>query len=220
MLIHGGFWRAHRGLEMTTPAAAALAAGGWNVWNMEYRRACWWRDSVADCVDGFQHYDVIAAEFDLNCGTTLLVGHSAGGQLAGRVAGSHSGTPLLHGLVTLNAVVDLELAQQLSIGGSAVEEFLGPDATPADLRDADPAQHPPRVPTRCLHSHSDERVPHQISASYVTKACTAGGDIALVEVNGHHTAVIEPGSAAWTTVLDTVNAGWPNPHEPPKAPGK
>lgn len=219
MFIHGGFWRAHRGLEMTTPAASALAACGWNVWNIEYRRACGWRDTVADCVCAFRHYDALAAEFDIDRGTTLLIGHSAGGQLAAWVAGNYSDAPPLHGLVTLNGVVDLELAHRLRIGNSAVEEFLGPEVTPADLHDADPVRHPSRVSARCLHSRSDERVPHEISASYVTKARTEGGRIALIEVDGHHTAVIEPDSTAWTTVLDTINGGWPNQPEPPKAPG-
>jgi acetyl esterase/lipase len=205
MLVHGGFWRTHRGLEMTAPAAAALSARGWHVFNVEYRRGGQWRRPLEDCLRAFEY---LAEELQITGERTLLVGHSAGGHLAARTAGDQRVSHRVDGLVSLNGVVDLAMAHQLDIGESAVAEFLGPDATSADLELADAARHLPSAPTRCVHSRADERVPFVIAASYVETAQNAGLDCRLVEVTGNHTAVIEPDSTAWPVVLHTVEH-WP-----------
>jgi acetyl esterase/lipase len=38
LLLHGGFWRPAYNLAHMSPMAAALAAAGWMVANVEYRR--------------------------------------------------------------------------------------------------------------------------------------------------------------------------------------
>jgi acetyl esterase/lipase len=38
VLLHGGFWRAQRTLELMRPLAADLAGRGFAAWNLEYRR--------------------------------------------------------------------------------------------------------------------------------------------------------------------------------------
>lgn len=215
ILVHGGFWRAHRGLEMTTPAATLLADRGWHVWNIEYRRGGPWRQTLDDCVRAYEHICGTVTEIGSGLFPTLLVGHSAGGQLAAWLAGVQQTTGRLDGLVTLNGVVDLELAHRLRIGDSAVAEFLGPDGTATALAAVDPAQHLPAVPIRCLHSRNDERVPFEISASYVSKARETDRDIALIEASGPHSAAIEPGSVDWSTVLAAIEAPWTN-HEDEK----
>jgi acetyl esterase/lipase len=206
-LVHGGFWRTHRGLEMTAPAAVALASRGWHVWNIEYRRGGSWRQTLDDCLQALEYLHLLDEHVGTDSAATVLVGHSAGGHLAARVAPRVS--QRIDGLVTLNGVLDLSLAHELDIGDSAVAQFLGPDATAHDLAFADAAQNLPAVPVRCVHSRDDERVPFEISARYTEKACRAQVDCRLIEVSGHHTAVIEPGSAAWPTVLRAIEAPWP-----------
>lgn len=199
-LVHGGFWRTHRGLEMTAAAAGTLAARGWQVWNIEYRRGGPWQETMQDCLRAFDHLETL-----VDTGTTTLVGHSAGGHLAAWVAARRRPQRL----VTLNGVVDLGLAHRLGVGDGAVAQFLGPRSTPSDLITADAVTTLPSVPTRCLHSRADERVPFTISAGYAAKARRLDRDCQLIEVPGHHTAVIEPDSAAWPTVLSVIENAWP-----------
>lgn len=210
VLFHGGFWRQHRTLSMTTPLAAALAGQGWNVWNVEYRRGrADWRDTLADCTAATDHVARLADELALDTSNVVLAGHSAGGHLASWVAcrdASQAGVPV-SGLVTLNSVLDLTWAAEA--GADAVVEFLGspPSGDPAAYRLADPTLRLPlQAPARCLHSTEDERVPLQATQRFVTAARAAGGDAVLVAIDGHHTAPLEPGSAAHTAFLREISA--------------
>lgn len=208
VLVHGGFWRAHRGLEMTTPAATELAGLGWHVWNIEYRRAgqAAWQQTLLDCERACEYLAVLARTHGLVTDPALLVGHSAGGHLAAWVAGRGAGG-LVDGLVTLNGVLDFGLAHELGIGDNAARSFIGADASAVDVRYCDPVRRLP-LPFRaaCLHSRDDERVPFDLTASYVGTSVAAGGVVDLIEVPGHHTAVIEPDSAAWPLVLASIES--------------
>jgi acetyl esterase/lipase len=201
VVVHGGFWRAHRTLDMTAPLAEGLSRRGWNVWNIEYRRAgqAGWRGTLADCAAAIDHLGV------LGLGTALVLGHSAGGQLAAwsarhvRVAG----------VVSLAGVLDLDRAARAGTGEHAVAGFLGggPDEVPDRYRQADPlARLPTGVPVRCLHSPDDERVPFEQSRRYVEAATRAGDDAALVEIEGAHADGIDLRTAAGQRVVEVLEA--------------
>lgn len=213
LLVHGGFWRPHRNLTMTRPASEALADLGWNVWNLEYRRGgnTAWRDTLDDCAAGLDHLAELAHELQLDTATTILVGHSAGGQLAAWMAGDAQRRQVLPiaGLLTLNGVLHLGLARQLATGDDAVFGFLGDD--PAAFHFADPSRRLPLgVPMRCLHGSQDERVPFIIAEEFSRLARSAGDDVELREIPGQHTTPIEPDGAAWATVTNALNTPWPS----------
>src|SRR4051812_10658491 len=98
MLVHGGFWRARRTLDMIGPAAEALADRGFDTWNVEYRRAGQGdrADTLSDVAAAFDHLGVL-----LDAERVFLLGHSAGGQLAAWCAGRRRAA--VHGLVTAGA---------------------------------------------------------------------------------------------------------------------
>jgi acetyl esterase/lipase len=213
VLLHGGFWRPHRDLEMTRSASEALADLGWNVWNLEYRRGdgTSWKQTLNDCADGLEHLTELARELQIDTSTTILVGHSAGGQLAAWTASDaqRRRTCRITGLLTLNGVMHLGLAAELAIGNDAVAGFLGND--PAALDAADPSRRLPLgVPMRCLHGRQDERVPFAIGEAFHRLARSAGDDVELRQVLGTHTAPIEPGGVAWDAVRDSLNTTWPS----------
>jgi acetyl esterase/lipase len=202
VVVHGGFWRPHRSLDMTAPLAEGLARRGWNTWNVEYRRAgqADWRGTLADCAAAIDHFAALAS------GTALVLGHSAGGQLAvwsarrARVAG----------VVSVGGVLDLDSAARAGTGENAVADFLGggPDEVPDRYREADPiARLPTGVPLRCVHSPDDERVPFEQSRRYVDAAMRAGDDAALVEVDGAHADAIDlrtPAGQCVAAVLEAI----------------
>jgi acetyl esterase/lipase len=58
-LLHGGFWRSQRSLELMRPLAADLAGRGFAVWNLEYRRVGQpgggWPGTLEDVAAGVGH---------------------------------------------------------------------------------------------------------------------------------------------------------------------
>lgn len=88
LLIHGGYWTALFDRFQVVPLAEALVANGYAVWNIEYRR-------IGEDGAGFPgtFLDIATAtdriaELDpkVDPSRVLVVGHSAGGHLAGWVA--------------------------------------------------------------------------------------------------------------------------------------
>jgi acetyl esterase/lipase len=223
MIVHGGFWRAQRSLDVTAPAADALAAAGFDTWNVEYRRGGQggWSDTLADVASAFDHLGVLAGRGGLGLDRVLLLGHSAGGHLAAWCAGraaeaTRGGTappPVpAHGLVAAGAMLDLVAGALDGTGEHAVAEFLGgmPDQVPGRYAAADPAQRTPiGIPARCVHSTADQRVPHAQSVRYVEAARSAGDDVELIDGSGAHADVITVGHPDFrlvTAALDELAA--------------
>lgn len=209
VVIHGGFWKsAYDADSLGLPLAEALAAEGWAAWNLEYRRvgsgpgggggAPATFDDVAAGVDHL-------AELDVDTSTVITLGHSAGGHLAAWAAarGRHGWAervPVTH-VISQAGVLDLRAAHADGLGAGAVEALLGHPPTTADAR-FDPAQQlPVGVPVWCVHARADANVPFRQSEDYVARATAAGGTAELVEVDGDHFTVIDPGSEAWRRQL-------------------
>ena len=91
VIVHGGFWRARYDLSLGRPLAADLAARGYTVWNLEYRRvaaAGGWPATFEDIAAGID----LLAELPVDTARVAAIGHSAGGHLAAWAAG-RSGLP-------------------------------------------------------------------------------------------------------------------------------
>jgi acetyl esterase/lipase len=209
IVIHGGFWRAEWDRAHTGPLAADLAARGYPVAQLEYRRTGrpggGWPGTFADIVAGVTSLPSLAGR---NSTPPILLGHSAGGHLAlwYAVAGP---TPVL-GVVALAPVADLAEAHRLDLDRGAVAALLG--GGPADVPDryaeADPAvRTPPTARSVIIHGTLDRHVPIQISRRYVTGARAAGGDVTLVELpEAEHFAPIDPQSSAWPAVTSALQS--------------
>lgn len=211
VLVHGGFWRVKRDLSTTTPIAQALASAGWNVWNIEYRRGAdsGWEQTIADCTAALEYVETLADELGLRADVVVVVGHSAGGQLAATACRRADRSAVdVTGLVTLNGVLDLTTGAAMGIGDGAVTEFLGgsPDDAPETYRHADPTLVGHLGTSAiCLHSRDDERVPFVLTENFVRAARTAG-DVRLVEIPGDHVAPIDERSSAWPYVESALES--------------
>jgi pimeloyl-ACP methyl ester carboxylesterase len=190
VLVHGGFWKPEYGIEYATPMVPSLVDAGWATWAIEYRRGTGAADTLADVRAAIDACPVEAA-------TVVGVGHSAGGHLVTWAAG---GGGLTH-VVSQAGVLDLTAAYDEGLGGGAVERFLGHPPGPADAG-IDPIQQLPlEVPVWCIHGRGDDNVPIEQSRAYVDAARRAGGNAELVEVEGDHFVVVDPGSDAWAKTL-------------------
>ena len=209
---------------MCRPLAADLAGRGWAAWNLEYRRlgegrggGGGWPMTFADVAAGLDHLATLQdARLDLD--RVLLVGHSAGGQLAlwaaGRAqlpAGAVGAGPQVQprGVVALAPVTNLVRA------GVHARTLLGgaPEQVPDRWAQADPlAAGAPPVPVLVVHPVADQTVPLARSQEYVARARSRGGDVTLVEVEDEgHRDPIDPGSRSWAAALAWLGRTGPVP---------
>ncbi|MFC3979618.1 alpha/beta hydrolase [Streptosporangium jomthongense] len=189
-LVHGGFWRPEYDRVHLRPMANALREAGWNVAAVEYRREPGRPDAAVE--------DVRAALAALGpaSGPMVVAGHSAGGHLA------LLASPGEAAVLALAPVADLRLAHRLDLDEGAVADFLGrpPDERP----DLDPVRlRPGAGRVTLVHGTDDERVPVEVSESYVA----AHPEASLVRIPGAgHFVVIDPESEAWPVVLRELAA--------------
>jgi acetyl esterase/lipase len=216
-LLHGGFWRSRRTLELMRPLAADLAGRGFAAWNLEYRRVGQpgggWPGTCEDVAAGLDHLVRLAGRAPLDLDRLVVAGHSAGGHLA-LWSAARSGLPAAAPgagpqvaprlVVSLAGVCDLLAGAAAGIGEGAVAEFLGatPDQAPERYRLASPqARLPLGVAQLLVHGDADPRVPVGQSRAYAAAAAAAGDPVELVELRGvDHMAVIDPASPAWAEV--------------------
>lgn len=192
VIVHGGFWRPQYGRDQTGPMAAALAAAGWTVAAIGYRRIPGAPDASVD--DAMLALERLPALTDHHDGRVVAIGHSAGGHLALLVATRAPAS--LHGVLALAPAADLQLAHELALGNGAVAAYLGTE--PAHRDDLDPQQQAaPAMATTLLHGDCDAVVPLRVSQAYRAAHPTA----TLRELQCGHFALIDPLSAAWREVI-------------------
>ncbi len=201
VLVHGGFWRPEFDRVHVRPMTEALALAGWPTVTPEYRRIPGRPDlAIADVHAAVR---AVAAQPELTRrrdGRILLAGHSAGGHLALHAAATIEPPHTPAGVLALAPVADLRRGQALGLGADAVVAFLGQDA--AARPDLDPARLPTPVgPVRIVHGTGDGIVPVEVTESYLRHHPTA----VLTSVPAGHLALIDPRSAAWSTVLGALD---------------
>jgi acetyl esterase/lipase len=217
VLIHGGYWRSQWTRDTIDGLAVDLAARGWLTASIEYRRM--------DAGGGWPETgdDVLAAIHEVSGrkeavpGSTVLIGHSAGGQLA-LWAAARSDVPLA-GVIALAPVADLDEASRLGLGDGVVDRFLGgdPASAPDRFRDASPAAGPATgMPQVILHGAADDVVPVAISRRYTDAAAAAGADVTLIDPEGvGHDEVVDADHPSWQAAWEAMSVrlgSAPPPH--------
>ncbi|MCT9931437.1 alpha/beta hydrolase [Planotetraspora sp. A-T 1434] len=220
VLLHGGFWRDRVDRMHTRPMADALAAAGYTVCSVEYRRTGGEGggypgtfDDVATAVDA-----ILAAP--PTGGGVVLVGHSAGGQLALwsalrqrlPVTSPWHETLKIDGVVALAAVSDLGGSIETGLGKGAVSDLLG--GRLELLGETDPLRLLPYGHDRLvlLHGTEDDVVPIALSRRFAEREKSA----VLVELEGvEHFGLIDPLSDAWPYVLEAIRSIVGDPSKSP-----
>jgi acetyl esterase/lipase len=139
----------------------------------------------------------------------LLMGHSAGAQLALCLAAHEPGVTRV---VSLAGVADLQRAYRLRLSNDAVVEFLRgtPAEVPDHYREADPMELSiPQARQWLVHGGTDDVVPPDFSRDYVAAKQKRGRkekeDVHLLEIpSADHFDLIDPRSQAWAQVEKTV----------------
>jgi pimeloyl-ACP methyl ester carboxylesterase len=196
VFIHGGFWRARYSADTIAALARTCAMESPRpcVWNIEYARVGmpgggWPGTALAVSAA------VAAAVTRARGRPVVLIGHSAGGQLALWAAREH---PVARA-VSLAGVCDLEAGADAGLGNGAVLEFLGADPDADLYAAASPvARLPLGVPSLLVHGDADDVVPIEQSRTFRAAALAAGDACDLQELpGGDHFEVIDPSGRAW-----------------------
>lgn len=195
VVLHGGYWQATYNLIHTGHLCRALADAGIASWNLEYRCAGVpggdWPGARGDLERALPHLPRLPFEHD---GRTVLVGHSAGGQLA-LWAAKHAQLPV----VALAPVADVRDAVQRRGPESASGRFMSPehfdDGSPLELL-------PLGVPQIVIHGTADEDVPFEMSVRYV-EAARGEAELVTLENTGHFEA-IDPQAPAFGNTLEAI----------------
>lgn len=209
VVLHGGYWQTRHGRIVTRPLALDLVARGWGAWNLEYRRlgtgrggGGGWPMTFDDVATGIDALTGVDAPLDLS--RVVLVGHSAGGQLALWAAARAKlpeGTVGASPRVVASSVVALAPVTNLERARVHAEALLGGtlDDVPDRWAQADPIRAgAPPIPALVVHPTDDQTVPVKRSREYAART-----GVELVETAGTHRDPIDPGSAAWAAA-----AGW------------
>ena len=199
-LIHGGYWQAGYGLDLMNALATRFTELGHVTWNVEYRTVGaggGWPTTFTDVAAAL---DRIPRESGVP-GEVVLLGHSAGGHLAGwaasRSARTPGGAPALtpRSAISLSGLLDLSAAAQAPESAGPTRSLMG--GTPAQQPDryalGDPALLVPAAcPVVAVQATQETVIPTDQSASYAAKARAAGGRVTEVALEGDHFTLIDP----------------------------
>ncbi|GGC90665.1 putative lipase/esterase [Tersicoccus solisilvae] len=199
VVVHGGYFRPGTDRSHARPQARALAEAGYRVVLAEYRRV---PGSPQDTVEDLRLLDAA-----LPRPAAAWVGHSAGGALVLLRALAVDLAPV--SVLALAPVADLQVAYAQRLGSDAVRDWIG--GSPTERPDAyarlDPralleAGRAPSEPVAVVHGEADVAVPVALSRGLPPHPAIT---VRLLP-GRHHLDLIDPASAAWPTVLDTLRA--------------
>jgi acetyl esterase/lipase len=194
VVLHGGYWKANYNLIHTGHLSRALTEQGIATWNVEYRSVGvpggGWPAAGEDVARAVE----FVAELPVDQARVVLVGHSAGGQLA-LWAGKRAQLPV----VALAPVSDVRESVQRTGPDGAPAQFMAPEhfaeGSPLELL-------PLGVPQIVIHGTDDESVPYEMSKRYVE---AAAGEAELVTLEGAgHFEPIDPLAPEFEQTLAAV----------------
>jgi len=222
IVIHGGCWYSEYDLDHLRNFNARLTELGVASWSLEYRRignpGGGWPGTFADVAQGADHLRVLARTYPLDLNRVIVIGHSAGGQLALWLAARrrlpvasslYDKNPLpVLGVVSLAGVTDLKNFRPNC--RDAVTKLLG--GSPQEVADryqqTSPIEMLPLgVKQRVILGAVDGIVPGELGKSYQTTARKKGDHVDLTIVAGAgHFDLIAPQLFAWPVVVEAVRS--------------
>ncbi|MGS2641309.1 alpha/beta hydrolase fold domain-containing protein [Streptosporangium sp. LJ11] len=200
VLLHGGFWRSIWGADLMDALAVDLAERGFAAWNLEYRRPDLhgWDATTSDVARG------VALAAESARGPLVVIGHSAGGQLALRAAADDHRITLA---VSLAGVLDLAEGDRRHMSSGAVAVALGGSAAeaPAAYRRSGPLERLPLgVPQLIVQGGGDDLDLVDFGRRYARAAQESGDQVTYLEMSGDHFDVIDPASPIWRATAGAV----------------
>jgi acetyl esterase/lipase len=204
VVLHGGYWQAIYNLIHAGHLCVDLAEHGIATWNVEYRRlgdvGGGWPATGEDVLRALAHVRILARDYPIDVKRVVVIGHSAGGQLA--VWSSLQTDVPLRGIVSIAGVVDMRLLAGIGDDHGMIARLLGgaPSEVPERWRDASPREHLP-WPTRTVLACGTADVHWAPNQATAEAALAAGGDVELLPLpDAGHFEPVDPTAPAWAVV--------------------
>mgnify|MGYP001240829494 CR=1 FL=1 len=208
MLIHGGFWKSEYTLELMAPIAEDLAEQGIAAWNIEFKG--WspgdegvWMDTFSDVMRAWGQLALLPG---IDIVRSMVMGHSAGGQLALMMSSVAERKPWL--TIAQAPITDLVAADhaKLSDEGDAVRRWMGcvPEDNEETWRRVNPIDNPPKTAVLLIHGKGDDQVPWTQSESYARAMDAKGADVQKLWLPGDHFSIIDVASDDWLAQAETI----------------
>lgn len=230
ILIHGGGYREIYNLRPLGAVVTALAAAGFAVWNIEYRRYGNGGDypqMFLDVAAAADHLPAIAAAHELDLDRVLAMGHSAGGHLALWLAGRrhiepaspiYDSEPLpVHGAVALAPLADVTHGSESDLSSDALLAVMGGDATqnPSAYRNGCPVELLPLGIPQVIIVGSEDVSMLANAERFIAAARAAEDDAQLIVLPGAgHFEIVAVECDEWaavqratTQLCDTLHSG-------------
>jgi acetyl esterase/lipase len=226
VLIHGGCWeQRYASLRDLAAMGDALKAEGIASWNVEYRRigepGGGWPGTFLDVGAAIDKLRSLAKNYHLDLSRVVVLGHSAGGQLAhwsgGRSRLSPTSPVYAPHPLKPRSIINLAGRMDMSAGiedyeklcrDRVVHDLLGgsPASVPQRYHDASPIDLLPlHIPQVLIWGDHENFVPVPLLRSYVSAARRAGDHVEIISIpNAGHFEAASPQSAAWPHVLRAI----------------
>ncbi|MGC4935138.1 alpha/beta hydrolase family protein [Gordonia sp. DT30] len=220
VLIHGGSWLSTVGADSFVTFSRRLAERGLAVYNVEYRRVGsggGWPTTFQDVAAALDFVPAIQKAIpQIDTRNAVVVGHSAGGQLAMWAGTRHKlGTgevgadPKFRPTSVVSLAGPLDMRKAVALGDDRVVRALGgqPSQVPDRYASVDPIQNiDPATPTIAMAGAEDRVVPPILSETYVAADHAAGGRAVFVLLpKTDHGLIVDPTSSAFPVVLETIS---------------
>ena len=199
VLIHGGCWLNEYDIQHSYALSTALAAAGYGVWSLEYRRTGdaggGWPGTFEDIKQGLAFTSSLRS-YPVDLDKVVIVGHSAGGHLA-LLAGAELQD--IDGVIGLAAITDIvKYSRGENSCQSVTDDFMGGsfEMNPTAYETANPANKSLYINTVLLRGSADQIVPPG-------QAILPGATTRVFEGAGHFDW-IHPGTGAYRLLLSTL----------------
>lgn len=218
VFLHGGFWRERWVRDTIEPLAIDLAQQGFATLNVEYRRAGatfpGWRQTAGDVAAAIDRLASLDRPLDLS--RVVLVGHSAGAQLAAwaiRRRPDGTATAVVHpaALVLLAGMVDLDESARRGLGDTSNPTIAYLGGSPSERREeyASASPHallPLGVPQVVVQGKRDSPDLVDMARTYAERARALGDAVTYLEPDdGDHFTVITPSRPEWQATVTAVH---------------
>ncbi|EGD54990.1 alpha/beta hydrolase family protein [Gordonia neofelifaecis] len=225
VLVHGGSWAGAVGAHSFDHLARNLTARGLAVYNVEYRRigtGGGWPTTFTDVGSALDDLPEVARRHpQISLSRSVLVGHSAGAQLAAwaglRTAaapGPGLGVPRWHPATVISVSGPLDMIFAATHGDTRVVRVLGgsPAQVPARYRAVDPVEllagrdAAPAPKIIAVHGAADHFVSAVNSERFIAEYLIRGGRGDLRLLPGQtHTSMFETRSAAYRSLVALIS---------------
>lgn len=214
IIIHGGCWLSQMATtKIMSPLATAITKEGIATWSIEYRGVDVpggrWPGTYNDANAGIQYINKIAKKYNLDLNKVIILGHSAGGELALWEAAK---TKLpIRGVIDLSGPGNLPEFYPLQMhtcGADVVTQLMhgSPTQNPSNYKKGSPSELLPLGVKQILITGAEDiDVPSYLAQSYAQAAQKAGDTVQFIEVkNAAHFEMVSPSSTAWPVVNKAI----------------